>query len=106
MFCSLSVTTAVEASEYALKTVPAVVHVDGTMRPQVVTADRNPWLHALLRRCKEEWGIGVLVNTSFNRHGHPIVGSPADALEHLANGWVEAVILDRWYVEAGPKTAA
>ena len=95
-------TQSVEASAFAREAVPAVVHVDGTMRPQVVTRESNPWLYALLERCKEEWGVGVLVNTSFNRHGHPMVGAPRDALEHLVQGWVEAVILDRWYVEREP----
>jgi carbamoyltransferase len=95
-------TMAVQASEFARRAVPAVVHVDGTLRPQVVTARTNSWLHALLRQCKQAWGVGVLVNTSFNRHGHPIVAAPRDALEHLANGWVDAVILDRWYVERLP----
>ena len=98
-------TMAVTASELARKEVPAVVHVDGTMRPQVVSRESNPWLYALLRRCKDAWGLGVLINTSFNRHGHPIVGSPEDALDHLAKGWVEAVIMDRWYVEPVPSSS-
>jgi len=92
-------TFAVTATPYAHATVPAVVHIDGTMRPQVVTAAGNPWLHAVLRAFKQRTGVGVLVNTSFNRHGHPIVGSPADALLHLQNGWVDALILGAWFVE-------
>jgi carbamoyltransferase len=84
-------TFAVSASEYAKQTVPAVVHVDGTLRPQVVTERRNRRYAELLRAFKELTGVGVLLNTSFNRHGHPIVGSPDDALLHLTNGWVEAV---------------
>ena len=92
-------TFAVTATPYAHATVPAVVHIDGTMRPQVVTAAGNPWLHAVLRAFKQRTGVGVLVNTSFNRHGHPIVGSPVDALLHLQNGWVDALILGAWFVE-------
>jgi carbamoyltransferase len=91
-------TFAVRASEYARQTVPAVVHVDGTLRPQVVTDRRNPRYAALLRAFKQLTGVGVLLNTSFNRHGHPIVGSPDDALLHLVNGWVEGVWLGEKYV--------
>jgi carbamoyltransferase len=46
-------------------------------------------------------GIGVLLNTSFNRHGHPIVGSPDDALMHLTNEWVDGLSIGRYYVERG-----
>ena len=72
-------TFAVRASDYARREVPAVVHVDGTLRPQVVTDDMNPGYAELIRAFKRVTGIGVLLNTSFNRHGHPIVGSPDEA---------------------------
>jgi carbamoyltransferase len=91
-------TFAVRATDYARQTVPAVVHVDGTLRPQVVNAQRNAGYTALLHAFKQLTGIGVLLNTSFNRHGHPIVGSPDDALLHLVNGWVEGLWIGRWYV--------
>ena len=93
-------TSAVRASEHARRTVPAVVHVDGTLRPQVVNEQRNPTYTALLRAFKQLTGVGVLLNTSFNRHGHPIVGSPDDALLHLVNGWVEGIWINRWYVRS------
>jgi carbamoyltransferase len=92
-------TFAVRASEYARHEVPAVVHVDGTLRPQVVTTDMNPSYAELIRAFKRATGIGVLLNTSFNRHGHPIVGSPDDALMHLTNGWVDGLSIGRYYVE-------
>lgn len=92
-------TFVVRASDRATAEVPAVVHVDGTMRPQVVSEDLNPAYAELIRAFKRATGVGVLLNTSFNRHGHPIVGSPDDALMHLVNGWVEGVCLGRHYVE-------
>jgi len=76
-----------------------VVHADGTMRPQVVGPKDNPWAHRLLEEFKKQSGVGLLLNTSFNRHGLPIVGSPEDAIEHLLQGWVDGLALDRWYVE-------
>lgn len=94
----------VEASAYARETVPAVVHVDGTMRPQVVSPASNPWLHELLLAFRRRAGVGVLLNTSFNRHGLPIVGRPEDALEHLVRGWVDGVSIGPWYVERDGET--
>lgn len=92
-------TFAVRASDYAKREVPAVVHVDGTLRPQVVTEDMNPGYAELIRAFKRASGIGVLLNTSFNRHGHPIVGSPDDALMHLTNRWVDGLAIGPYYVE-------
>jgi carbamoyltransferase len=61
-------------------TIPAVTHVDNSARIQTVQADANPRFHALLTRFKELTGCPVLVNTSFNVRGEPIVCSPKDAL--------------------------
>ena len=58
---------------------PAITHVDYSARIQTVHAETNPRYHALLQRFKARTGCGVLVNTSFNVRGEPIVGSPEDA---------------------------
>jgi carbamoyltransferase len=92
-------TFAVRASAHAKRELPAVVHVDGTLRPQVVTNDMNPGYAELIRAFRRASGVGVLLNTSFNRHGHPIVGSPDDALLHLTNEWVDGVSIGDYYVE-------
>jgi carbamoyltransferase len=94
-------TFAVRASEHAMREVPAVVHVDGTLRPQVVCDELNPGYAELIRAFKRATGVGVLLNTSFNRHGHPIVGSPDDALMHLTNQWVDGLSIGQYYVERG-----
>jgi carbamoyltransferase len=60
-------------------TIPAVTHVDFSARIQTVHAETNPRYDALLRRFKERTGCGVLVNTSFNVRGEPIVCTPEDA---------------------------
>jgi carbamoyltransferase len=73
---------------------PAVTHVDGSARVQTVTADRNPRFHRLLSAFERLTGCAVLVNTSFNVRGEPIVCSPEDAyrcfmtteLDHLVLG--------------------
>ena len=59
---------------------PAVVHVDGTARPQLVSKESNVLIHTLLTRYKAMTGKPALVNTSFNIHEEPIVCSPSDAL--------------------------
>jgi carbamoyltransferase len=59
--------------------VPAVTHVDFSARIQTVHRETNPRYHELLRRFKERTGCGVLVNTSFNVRGEPIVCTPEDA---------------------------
>ena len=59
--------------------VPAVTHVDYSARIQTVDAARNPLLHRLLRTFERQHGCGVLVNTSFNVRGEPIVCAPEDA---------------------------
>ncbi len=59
--------------------IPAVTHVDYSARIQTVHADTNPRYHALLTRFKEKTGCPVLVNTSFNVRGEPIVCTPEDA---------------------------
>lgn len=60
--------------------IPEVVHEDGTARPQIVTAQSNPRYYELLKKFEAKTGVGVLLNTSLNRRGEPMVCSPDDAL--------------------------
>ena len=59
---------------------PAVVHVDGTARPQTVRREREPALLRAARAFERRTGVPVLLNTSFNAAGEPIVCSPRDAV--------------------------
>jgi carbamoyltransferase len=59
--------------------IPAVTHVDNSARLQTVDAQRHPKLHNLLKRFKEKTGCPVIINTSFNIRGEPIVCTPKDA---------------------------
>jgi carbamoyltransferase len=63
-----------------IKEIPAVVHVDGTTRPQTVRKDVNEKYWKLIKSFESETGIPVILNTSFNRKGEPIVNSPKDAI--------------------------
>jgi carbamoyltransferase len=75
-------------------TIPAVTHVDYSARIQTVDAERNPRFHALLEGFFARTGCPVLVNTSFNVRGEPIVCTPADAYRCFLATEMDALILD------------
>lgn len=81
--------------------IPAVCHVDGTARPNVVDRSANESYHRILREYKERTGIGVLVNTSFNVHEEPIVCTPADACTAFEQRAVDALAIGNLLVEHG-----
>jgi len=61
--------------------VPACTHVDGTARVQTVDPRSNPSFHRLISAFRDLTGVPMLLNTSFNRAGEPIVGTPHEALD-------------------------
>ena len=73
--------------------VPAVTHVNGRARLQSVTAAANPGLHAMLKHFEKRTGVPVLLNTSFNVRGQPIVCTPADALDCFERTDMDALFL-------------
>lgn len=70
---------------------PAAVHVDGTARPQLVSREQDPDLHAVLTRVGELSGAAVLINTSFNLHEEPIVCTPSDAVRAHREAQLDAL---------------
>ena len=78
---------------------PAVVHLDGTARPQVVHEEPDPGYYRILRRVHEATGIPSIVNTSFNMHGEPIVCTPADAIRSFSEGHLDVLAIGRFLVE-------
>jgi carbamoyltransferase len=83
-----------QAREACRKLAPAVVHVDGTARVQVVPGDGDPFLIELLQEFEQVTGIGILINTSFNRRGEPIVESPVDAIDAFLGMGLDGLYLD------------
>ncbi|WP_153504484.1 carbamoyltransferase family protein [Cumulibacter manganitolerans] len=73
--------------------IPAVTHVDGTARIQTVSDADNPGIAALLRAFAERTGVPVIVNTSLNTAGRPMVDDPRDALEVFGSAPVSALVL-------------
>jgi len=73
--------------------IPAVVHVDGTARVQTVDPEQEPLVAALLRAFERRTGVPVLVNTSFNTAGRPMVDHPREALECFGSAPLHALAL-------------
>ena len=76
----------------------AITHIDGTARVQTVTKEQNPWLYNLLTEFKKETNIGVLLNTSFNVDGKPILNTYKDALKVYKNTEMDGLILENNYI--------
>ena len=75
--------------------IAAVVHVDGSARPQIVNDRDNPLYADILRRFRSATGLPVLVNTSFNVHEEPIVNRPEECLQALEEGRVDFVVTNK-----------
>lgn len=73
--------------------IEATVHVDGTTRPQTVSAETNPTFHRLIRCFHEETGIPAVLNTSFNRAGEPIVCTPSDAIDCFLGSGMDYLVM-------------
>jgi predicted NodU family carbamoyl transferase len=85
---------AFEVPEAKRREVPAVVHADGTTRPQTVRRDLQPSYHRLLAELESRTGVPVVLNTSFNLHGEPIACTPRDALGVLLRRGVDALVME------------
>lgn len=72
--------------------IAAVVHVDGSARPQTIERETNPLYYDILEAFERESGLPVLVNTSFNVHEEPIVNKPSECLRALADGRIDFVV--------------
>lgn len=85
-------------------TIPAVTHVDHSARVQTVDRTRNPFLHAVLSEFHEQTGCPVMVNTSFNVRGEPIVCSAEDAIECFLRTDIDVLVLDDLLIRRGAQT--
>ena len=86
--------------------IPAVTHVDYSARIQTVSHDTNPRYHALLSQFKQLTGCPVLVNTSFNVRGEPIVCSPADAFRCFMGSEIESLAVGNAYLRKADQNPA
>jgi carbamoyltransferase len=79
--------------------IPAVTHVDNSARIQTVSRDDNPRYHRLIERFFEKTGCPVIVNTSFNVRGEPMVCTPGDAYRCFARTNMDFLVLGSWVVD-------
>jgi carbamoyltransferase len=77
----------------------AVTHVDNTARVQTVTREQNEWLYDLLTEFKSITGVGVLLNTSFNVDGKPILSTIKDAFKILQETQMDGLVLENVYIK-------
>ena len=82
------------------KALPAVTHVDGSARAQTVSKEQNPRLWQLLNEFEKLSRLPVLLNTSFNVKGQPIVRTPKEAVDTFLFAKLDALVLGDYIVEA------
>ena len=78
--------------------VRAVINIDNTARPQML-GNENPRYRELLKQVKKNTGLGIILNTSFNLHGSPVVCSPKDAMDVLLNTKANYLAIGNYLVE-------
>jgi carbamoyltransferase len=76
----------------------AVVHVDGTARPHVVTKESNAYYYDIIDEFHKLTGCGAIVNTSFNAHEEPIVSTPAVAYKALKEDRIDVLVLEQYLI--------
>jgi carbamoyltransferase len=97
--CDTEGTTGPDLLRVPRSTIPAVTHVDGSARVQTVTAEHNPRFHALLTAFRGRTGCPVLVNTSFNVRGEPIVRDAAEAYACFMRTRIDALVLGSFLLD-------
>jgi carbamoyltransferase len=78
--------------------IPAVTHVDGTTRPQIVRESVNPRYWALIDAFADRTGTPVVLNTSYNLSGDPIVTTPKDAIQTFYSSGLDALVIDDYVI--------
>jgi carbamoyltransferase len=86
--------------------IPAVTHVDYSARIQTVHEETNPRYHALISRFKYLTGCPVVVNTSFNVRGEPIVNTPEDAFRCFMGSEIDELFVEHCHLEKSQQNAA
>ena len=82
--------------------IPAVTHADNTARVQTVRREVNPRYWQLIEEYGKKTGVPVIMNTSFNLRGEPIVCSPKDAIRTFYSSGLDFLVLGDWLVAKSP----
>jgi carbamoyltransferase len=95
-----------DVREEKAERIPAVRHVDGTARVQTVNRAQHALYYDLLDAFRQRTGVPVLVNTSFNTRGEPMVKSPRDAVESFWTSPLDALVIGPFIVEKAGSSVA
>lgn len=87
-----------ETNSDFIESIPSVVHVDKTARVQSVNVDNNPYIYGILKEFYKLSGVPVLLNTSFNDNGEPIVESPNDAINTFLSTKIDVLVLENFII--------
>ncbi len=80
-------------------TLPAITHVDGTGRLQTVFKEQSPRYYGLIERFGQATGVPVVLNTSFNLKGEPVVNTPANAFNTFSKSEMDTLVLENFVIE-------
>jgi carbamoyltransferase len=89
----------VDVREDKRDVVPAITHVDGTGRLQTVDKETAPRYYRLIERFGAATGVPIILNTSFNLRGEPIVNSPREAFATFSRSEMDVLVLDHFMIE-------
>ena len=78
--------------------IPAVTHIDGTARVQTLNKEINPKLYSVIKEFENLTGVPIIINTSFNLKGEPIVCSPEDAINSFSKSQMDYLVLGDFLV--------
>lgn len=79
--------------------IPSVTHVDGSGRLQTIRKEQNPLYHDLIKQFGKLSGIPILINTSFNIRGEPIVTTPLDAFKCMMGTGIDCLVMDQFLIK-------
>lgn len=88
-----------QCTEWMTKNCPAVVHIDGTARPQIVRKATNPSFYKIISEYEKISGLPVVINTSFNMHEEPIVCTPEDSIRAFLQGHLDILAIGPFIVK-------
>jgi carbamoyltransferase len=89
----------VPVREQHKSTLPAITHVDGTGRLQTVFREQSPRYYKLIERFGQSTGVPVVLNTSFNLKGEPIVNTPANAFSTFSKSEMDVLVLENFIID-------
>jgi len=89
----------VDVKEDKQEVIPAITHVDGTGRLQTVRKEQSPKYYRLIESFGQATGVPILLNTSFNLKGEPIVNTPQEAFRTFTQSGMDILVLGNYLIE-------